>query len=853
MHSHAGHSAVLKFHLFLSAAALIAAGALMLVLARSGSLSGLRLILIGGTFLAGLLLAAAAIRLHLQPERNRALQKALFNGPLAGRLTPILAILFVLSWCLTWLPPGYTGNLYYYFLGFYPLFLCGSLASGSGLLLLLTGQGQPSGSLWSRYGRAHKAALYVALTALAAAALVAALSVRLGLLTSYEPFWYGAGVPILAWQVFLSLLIAVLALQLEGRSFLKRLPLDLLLFILIWMLAAGLWASQPVRASYWVTGPQAPNNEYYPFSDLAVFDIASQFALIGQGINNHVFFDRALYMSFLVYLHSLAGQNYQLLMAVQAALFAVFPALLFLIGRRLHSRTAGILLAALTILRGLNSLSAAAWIDTATFKHMLTDFPTAIGVALCVLLLLRWVESPHTRARSLLWIGAVLGLTSLLRPHVLLLVPLVVLLALWVYRARVRRALVLCGLTLLALLAAISPWLFLGPGAGSIFALYGQRIHDVMVQRYPQLVAAPALTPAPLPATALPSTLTQPTLVPASTPSAPAPHVPPPANPAIAFQLTQYLHNLVTSALIFPASPFFLSVKDTVKGGEGYWQVHWDGSMSTPAACMLILNLIIVALGLGAGFQHRRWSGLLPLTVLLIYFVANALARTSGGRYLVPVDWILVTYYALGLTEMLFLGTLLTTGAVPAIKQAVPITRAPDRPLSVGRALVVLGAAALMGGLIPLAGVIYPSRYAVKSPTAAVADIQPFYQDLGWTDARLSAFLAQPEAVVLYGRALYPRFYGAGAGEPVRYLPFRVADYPRTVFIFIGPMGQQYVILPGPAPKVLPNASDVIVLGCRSIQEGYDTVSAWAVILPQLSLSYARRQAASPACPPPAP
>jgi len=63
-------------------------------------------------------------------------------------------------------------------------------------------------------------------------------------------------------------------------------------------------------------------------------------------------------------------------MSIQAAIFAVFPALLYLIGKRLHSRTAGLALAVLIIFRGLTGLDASAWIDTATFKHMLTDFPT---------------------------------------------------------------------------------------------------------------------------------------------------------------------------------------------------------------------------------------------------------------------------------------------------------------------------------------------------------------------------------------------------------------------------------------------------------------------------------------------
>src|SRR5512142_2487731 len=154
-------------------------------------------------------------------------------------------------------------------------------------------------------------------------------------------------------------------------------------------------------------------------------------------------------------------------MALQAALFAVFPALIYLVGRRLHSRPAGILLAALITMRGLNSLTAAAWIDTSTFKHMLPDFPTAICMAALVLLLLKWLEAPEHNRRYVLWMGGLLGLGSLLRPHVLVLMPFVLLLAAWLYRSRWRSALGLLALTLVTALAAVAPWTFLSPGAGS--------------------------------------------------------------------------------------------------------------------------------------------------------------------------------------------------------------------------------------------------------------------------------------------------------------------------------------------------------------------------------------------------
>lgn len=62
------------------------------------------------------------------------------------------------------------------------------------------------------------------------------------------------------------------------------------------------------------------------------------------------------------------GQNIDLMMTAQATLFAVFPMVIYLIGRELHSRALGISAAVLILLRGLNSLIASKWIDLASPK-----------------------------------------------------------------------------------------------------------------------------------------------------------------------------------------------------------------------------------------------------------------------------------------------------------------------------------------------------------------------------------------------------------------------------------------------------------------------------------------------------
>src|SRR5690606_3669387 len=81
-----------------------------------------------------------------------------------------------------------------------------------------------------------------------------------------------------------------------------------------------------------------------------------------------------------------------------------------------------------------------------------------------------------------------------------------------------------------------------------------------------------------------------------------------------------------------------------------------------------------------------------------------------------------------------------------------------------------------------------------------------------------AAFLQQPGADLVWGRALYPRYLRAGNGlvedqeEWLENLPFH-----RTIFRMLGPGVNMLGIFPG-APVQFPHAADVLVLGCHTAQ-----------------------------------
>ena len=65
------------------------------------------------------------------------------------------------------------------------------------------------------------------------------------------------------------------------------------------------------------------------------------------------------------------------------------------------------------------------------------------------------------------------------------------------------------------------------------------------------------------------------------------------------------------------------------------------------------LSAVVFLLGLALAWKKYRWVGLAPL-FMDVGFTANlALARVSGWRYNLPIDWVVMLYFAMGLAQML--------------------------------------------------------------------------------------------------------------------------------------------------------------------------------------------------------
>lgn len=639
-----------------------------------------------------------------------------------------------------------------------------------------------------------------------------------------EDYWYGAGVPILLTQLMIAILGGVLFLQADRRWGSKR--FDLIVFFLIYGATAVLWAREPLQKSFLFIGPYPPNRVLYPFADAAIFDAASQFALIGQNffLFNGQFFERALYISFLVYLHSIFGQDYGQLMAAQAAIFAVFPALVYLVGKSLNSRAIGFAAALVAAFRGANAIAASNMIDMANPKMMLTDFPTAIGIALIVLFTCEWLKRPQQNWHYPLWIGGVIGLTLMLRTNTLVLLLLIPLYAFLAFSHQWKTWLVSSFLILLAAFAITLPWELRNEALGG--QMYGSivdKFQNVIQRRY-----TPPQPDAFLPERELLSFLsfrqTQIILALSETNIMQEPS----CNGTECFVPNHFLHNIMTSILIFPTSPILDELRYTVKERFAYWQPDWAGTFTVPAFLFFALNLFFILVGIRISWEQRGLAGLVPLAIFMFYNLSNGFARTSGGRYIVPIDWIVTVYFLIGVFQsiMLFSGVL-GFRWIPFLQSSEERThRQIPAKRELARTVMILGILFGLGALVPLAERLYPERYASFDVSKALSEREAQIASAGLSLQEINSFLQNPNAEISVGRALYPRYYVEFEGE-VHFYPVVVMGFPRTTFTLVGNEGEKGVVLPGEKPEYFPHAVDTLVLGCK--EEYY--VDALAVIL----------------------
>ncbi|MBX3048335.1 MAG: hypothetical protein KIT46_05020 [Anaerolineales bacterium] len=782
--------------------------------ASLGGYSLERLALTLAAVLPALLFTWLALRTWRQPSGLAQKLKPVGGLPQAmfAGLAALLAVVFFISVGLALLPEARAvslfGSLSLYLLRLLPLLWFAALVSGLALVLLLA---ERFGSAADFTGQKPvlRLGLAVYLGILALAGLVALTGLGLGFDATT---WNAPNAPILLTQVGLSLAAALLTLRLafglrqRWAALVAPRCFELALAALVWLVAAVLWLGQPAQPTYYNSPPLPPTQQSFPLSDAFNHDVIANSVLIGEGFrfNDFVAIRRPLYIQFLAGLEAVVGANYGAVVSLQVLVLALFPAFLFLLASRLHNPLSGLVLAGLIILKESNAIALGNVINSSHAKLIMADLPTALAMSAFGLGAVAWLRGSPRNWLGALLLGGLLGWFILLRSQVLTLVPFFGLIGLLTWGLRVGwRPVLLFGLG--ALLVA-APWVVRNRVLMGQWAIEDAVVAGFLANRYSHT----------------PGTFGLPFLDGESEGQYYARHMQSvrtftQENPGYVagFVADNYARNLILTALPMPLSLELRDLESHVRELP-YWP-SWDGRLALESVLPIALNLFLVALGLAVAWRQARWAGLVPLVINLGFTANLALARVSGWRYNLPADWSLVLYYALGLGQLL-LWTFVFLRRSPAVQAFLSDLSQPVSPpsapakLTAGRAAGALLLLLLMGNSFLLIEALSTPRYQRPSSTEASAMLQATGQAQPW----LLEGLKNGDLQALYGRALHPRYYAAGAGtsEGDFYLT-SVMDFERITFYLLGP-DPGSVALPFGQPHVsFPASSDVLVLRCR--------------------------------------
>jgi hypothetical protein len=622
--------------------------------------------------------------------------------------------------------------------------------------------------------------------------------------------WSPPGTPVLPQQAFIALGIGfffyLITKPWEWITNLKK--SDLAIGIALWLLASFLWLNEPLRDwSYFTAKPTPPNFEIYPYSDAALYDTFAQNYIIGTSVQ-YGLIHRPGYAIFLAFLHAVIGQDYDSAIFAQILFLAVGPVALYFLVSQLGGRPAGIIAALILIFREKNAIALTNIIEVSHSKLFMSDVPTMILTITFTYFLIHWLKHEENKLYVGVIAGAFLGLAALIRSQSLIIIPIVFICIFIAKRKTLKLAFIQTAMFLLGVIIVTLPWM-----------LRNHQIAGRMVIEYQPFyttVIASGYTDNPTDIEKLPNETIQQyddrmfSMILNYMRENPL--------EVARFYTAYFVHNEISSIVYLPMSLNFLDARSYVRE-LNMW--GWNPPFASPSPKILpffFITLCVIALGIGIAYQRAKWIGLLPLFIHLGYSLSVVPFKTSGWRFILPVDWVLTLYFSIGLMHL----TLMIFSLFNNVSKKIENTKSISTQLNYQKTIPVLSIFLIIGLAFPLVEKAIPQKYPALSSSELIQTY--FAEDIilengeAITPSDLTKFLeAEPNSTVLYGRALYPSFYKSGEfwGDDDSY-PLEMRDISRLQFLLIGPAQRQIYIPLTSSPNFFPHSADVIVVGCKT-------------------------------------
>ncbi|MGB8981770.1 MAG: hypothetical protein WCC12_07840 [Anaerolineales bacterium] len=648
---------------------------------------------------------------------------------------------------------------------------------------------------WNRYGKAKH--IYAILQPIWKKALLLVIFFSLlgGLIAfsrigiTRQSSWGMPPIPFLEWQIFLTLAWIGIFVFFPKESH-KWIPFGIYLFTVI------LWLSQPINTAFTATPPRAPNFEIYPFSDPQFYAQYAQSALTGNGFLWPEIPTRPFYVAFLTWLHLVGGQSYENIIVLQTFVLASFPMLLYLIGKEIGGRPLGLGLSVLAAFRDINANVAVPFASSVTYSKLFnSELPTALLVSLAALLAIRWLRMSNRPAWLSLLIGGVIGAAALVRLQSSVLIAVILLLAFFVISDR-RQWLKCTIFVIMGFVLTLAPWLtrnYMAAGGLVLDNPISQTM--TMARRWSGSTGNELLPRLPgendsqysgrLMKLAIASFKDNPEYI-------------------LHSAANHFVNSEIASLLAFPVRDEILSPAELLMPQHVFWRTPLTASQIP----LFAFYVLLFSIGLAAAWHYHGLIGLLPLGLGVAYNLWTALFLSSGARFIVPLDWSIHLYEIFGL---LILGGVLVSFAQGARENISAWIQGPfgqhsiprESPVSSRRYFILsLIFVLFLGAFLPVTEFIFPQKYPPISQEEILQQID---------------MPAETGEIALYGRAIYPRYYDAGDGEPgTAKLGYGAEERARLVFFLVGPQNGLVILELESAPQFFPNTADVYMIGTQT-------------------------------------
>lgn len=603
--------------------------------------------------------------------------------------------------------------------------------------------------------------------------------------------------------------------------------------LVIWSAAYLLWSSAPIEPNYMIDRPAYDPATIYPSSDGFYYDKEANKLLSGLGFDDDT--THVMYSTFVGMLHVLVGFDYQQVIRLQLAVLAVIPVLLYQFGKELDRPLTGWFTALLFITRERNGLLLGEELAGPLANQLLSENLALLGVVIFCFLIYRWVSNPRNKSWLPPAAGGVLGIFILIRAEFLALLFVTALTSLYILWGK--RKIWFRGMVGMFLVVGliITPWVIRNyQRTGLIYldkAGYVSKRIEAFQGKSIENVPQPVLSEDDGRGEDYGGSIQIFTK-----------HIAHSLNHLVMYLPSGYqpfwgVSNLISTDGMGRTSLNREALTGLLYFSEDYLELHarllpyywydWNGKLPLINILPATGSLFLIALGLFRLYDRKPNAIVVLLGMLGAQILIWAFANYSGSRHVKPVDWISLLLYAAGFIELSRL--ILNRLGVKVSFITAEITEQVSTDLRDRRNRIQFSTGLLSVGLLVLIGLspiyiekLFPVEFSEDQKLDLISELS-WKQDLAAEAPEACApFFAEPDPDrILYGRALYPRFFEEGE----RNLDHRKGTLPesygdRIDFYLVGPE-TIWGSLPAESPKGLfPPRSMVLLYGSR-VQNSY--------------------------------